>query len=185
MNELHINNALETLLAGGVIAYPTESCFGLGCLPTSQAAVERILAIKQRNWVKALILVGSDYKQFSDYVKAVEPSDLARAERTWPGPNTWLIPASEGCPAWVKGEFESVALRISAHPIVHALCSAADHAIVSTSANRQGEPAMTEYSQVLAQFGVKIDYIFPCEIGGDRNPSEIRDLLSNTVIRSA
>ncbi len=185
MNEVEVNKAIETLLAGGVIAYPTESCYGLGCLPTEKAGVDRILVIKQRCWTKGLILVGSNFKQFSTFTQVVSPHHLTKAQATWPGPYTWLFPVSASCPVWIKGEFESVALRISAHEFVRALCARANSAIVSTSANRQGESAVTEYADAVRQFGKEVDYILPGHTGGDTNPSEIRDLLTDTIIRSA
>lgn len=183
MPSYRLQPVLRALRAGGVIAYPTEAVYGLGCDPRCQTAVARILALKARSWTKGLILVASDFDQLAPYLRRVEPELRARALGTWPGPVTWLWPASSRVPAWVRGRSQRVAVRISAHPVVQTLCARYDAALVSTSANHSGAQPARGASQVRARFGGAVDAVLAAPVGGLSKPSEIRDLLSAAVLR--
>lgn len=182
---LRIQQAASTLLAGGVIAYPTESVWGLGCDPNNAHAVQRILDIKQRPIEKGLILVAARIEQFSTYLEDLSESELAQLQQTWPGPVTWLVPdRREQVPRFIKGDFQSVALRVSQHPIIKALCERFDGPIVSTSANPAGMlPAKTAMN-VHRYFHHKVDVIAPGRTLNLPKPTEIRDLLTGTVLRA-
>jgi L-threonylcarbamoyladenylate synthase len=182
MNLLHLEQAIITCKQGGIIAYPTEAVFGLGCLPDCEDAVQRILKLKQRSIKKGLILVASQVKQLESYVDFGKLNDLQKILQSWPGPVTWLIPAREETPDWLTGEHETLAVRVSSHPVVHALCEELGP-IVSTSANPGGvTPALSDRT-VLAYFDTNIDYVMPAKITNNMNPTEIRDAQTGNIIR--
>ena len=124
--------------AGGVIAYPTESCYGLGCDPRNNRAIRDLLGIKQRHWNKGLIIIAASVEQLDRYIDR-EQLNMNKVLQSWPGPTTWLLPASRDCPNWLSGEHDTLAVRVSAHPLVRRLCDILDGAIVSTSANTSGQ----------------------------------------------
>ena len=178
-----IGVAIETFRQGGIVAYPTEAVWGLGCVPTDQQAVYKILNLKQRSVDKGLILVGSSADQFSVYLDGLE-THYAQLFATQPKrPTTWLVPDNGTAPSWIVGKHQSVALRVSDHPIVFALCEALGGPIVSTSANPQGLPAAVNEVQVREYFSATIDCFVAGEVAGAAAPSQIIDMLSGEVFR--
>jgi L-threonylcarbamoyladenylate synthase len=184
MRNWHIKRAAAILHQGGIVAYPTEGVWGLGCDPGNAEAVLRLLALKQRPWQKGLILIAADYEQLAPYITAT-PAMLKRARATWPGPVTWLLPAQVATPPWLRGTHRSVAVRVTAHPVAAALCRRFGGAVVSTSANLSGHPAARRRLQVQAYFGADLDYIVPGPLGAHHGTTEIRDARSGSVIRAA
>ncbi len=182
-----LQQAVTALLHGEVIAYATESVFGLGCDPDNQAAVMRLLAIKQRPVEKGLILIAADWGQLQPYLSPAQlsPVHLQRVFDSWPGPFTWLMPVAESTPAWLTGQYATLAVRVSAHPQVVALCRVFGKPLVSTSANLTGEPPAKTTAEVQDALGSRVGFILPGEVGGARNPSLIRDAQSGAVIRPA
>lgn len=184
----HRLGAVHTLARGGVIAYPTESVYGYGCDPFNAAAVQRLLDLKQRPLYKGLILVAADLSQIQPLLTELTSQQRDQLQSTWPGPVTWLIPDDRGIiPCWVKGNFDSVAVRVSAHPVVSALCAAWGGPIISTSANRSGhEPARSEFPlrRERASYGLGADYIVPGRTPPNSKPTEIRDIQSGRIIRA-
>jgi len=175
VNPWHLHQALRCIRAGGVIAYPTEAVWGLGCDPTDRDAVQRILDLKSRPEDKGLVLVGSSLEQFNDWIQPLSADDKKAVMATWPGPVTWVLPCYESVPTWLRGKHASLAIRISDHPIVKALCDEAGP-LVSTSANPAGkEPART-LLRVRQYFPNGINCLLPGALGGRRQPSEIRTL---------
>ena len=176
--------AQTVLEQGGIIAYPTEAVWGLGCDPYNQKAVLKILDLKQRPIEKGLILVAANRQQFTGLCDSLESAQIDKLDESWPGPTTWLIPdPARLIPDWIRGEHETVAVRVSAHPLVKALCQAFGGPIVSTSANAAGEPEIRSSLIIEQQFGDRIDLIMDGELGSSSEPSQIRDLISNRVIR--
>ncbi|MBL6754507.1 MAG: Sua5/YciO/YrdC/YwlC family protein [Pseudomonadales bacterium] len=175
---------LNAVAAGGVIAYPTEAVWGLGCDPFSEAAVSKLLQIKNRPVEKGLILVAASLDQLPALASSLTDSQRRTLEETWPGPVTWLIPDPEGSiPNWIKGEHESVAVRVSAHPLVRELCNRHGGALVSTSANDAGEPEIRSQSRLTEEFGGRIDAVIAGELGDSTETSQIRDLISGNRLR--
>jgi L-threonylcarbamoyladenylate synthase len=171
------------LLRGNVIAYPTESCYGLGCDPNNRQAVKRILRLKRRPQAKGLILIASEFRQLAPYVATLTATQQQQIAVTWPGPHTWLLPASPRCPAWLTGKHHSIAARVTAHRDAALLCREVGMALVSTSANRSGgKPARTRH-ECQRLFGSTIR-VLPGRIGGQRKPSIIQDLASGAIVRS-
>ncbi|MGH1472017.1 MAG: L-threonylcarbamoyladenylate synthase [Cellvibrionaceae bacterium] len=182
---LKVQQAASAMMTGGVIAYPTESVWGLGCDPNNAHAVKRILTIKKRPAEKGLILVAANIEQFSPYLVDLSDSQLAQLQQTWPGPVTWLIPdIHHRVPHYIKGDFETVALRVSSHPIIQALCTVFGGPIVSTSANPAGLLPAKSAMGVNRYFYSRIDYIAPGNTLNLPKPTEIRDLLTGAVHRA-
>lgn len=180
-----LDAAALLLRAGGVLAYPTEAVFGLGCDPHDATAFDKLFALKQRPPSHGVLLIASDFAQVERYIDAdkVTPDILQRVRGTWPGPNTWIFPRSAEVPAWVAGAHDGIALRITAHEPAAALCRAFGGALVSTSANPHGEPPARSARTVENYFGDALDGLLDAPLGGQGNPSVIRDALSGTIIR--
>ena len=184
MGQLDLQRACDHLLQGHVIAYPTEAVWGLGCDPYNQSAVKRIFAIKQRSPEKGLILVAASMEQLRPLLDPLSESQLNQLRSTWPGPITWLIPDSKKLiPGWIKGSHDSVAVRVSAHPLIRALCTQFKKPLVSTSANLSGEPTLRGRQELQQKIADKIDFIVEGELGTGKAPSEIRDLYTGQLIR--
>jgi L-threonylcarbamoyladenylate synthase len=182
--DFRIRVAARTLGAGGVVAYPTEAVYGLGCDPWNGDAVRRVLAIKQRPERKGLILIAADLAQIEPFVEPLEPPRMSEILSTWPGPVTWLLPARPETPAWLTGDHDTLAVRVTAHPLAAALCRTAGSALVSTSANRGGlAPARTAL-QVRLKLAGEVDYILGGACGKRGQPSTIRDARTGAVIRA-
>lgn len=168
--------------AGGVIAYPTEAVWGLGCDPWNEEAVYRLLALKERAVGKGLILVAARIEQFDFLLDGLPEAWMRQLAQSWPGPNTWLVPHQQLLPEWIVGRHDSVALRVSDHPEVAALC-ALTGPLVSTSANPAGRPAAVSRLRVEQYFHDQLDAVLGGALGGRRRPSPIRDLRSGQVVR--
>ena len=185
VNHWKIKQAANCIHSGGIVAYPTEAVYGLGCDPFNASAVTRLLGIKQRPLDLGLILVASSLDQLKPFIVLSDNKILKRITDTWPGPVTWVIPAPPSVPRFLTGNHDSIAVRVSSHPIVHTLCETVGHAIVSTSANVHHQPPARSALAVRRVFGENIDIILNGDVGPSQRPTEIRDALSNTVIRPA
>ena len=181
--ERTIEEAAEVIRSGGIVAYPTEAVWGLGCDPFNQHAVLKLLALKQRPMAKGLILIAANVEQIESYLQLLRPQERQQVLDSWSSPTTWVVPVSLDFPEWIRGEHLSVAIRVSAHPHVQALCSAFGGAIISTSANITGQPSALTAEQIVSIFGDGIDYILPTALGGQKNPSQIRDARTGAVLR--
>ena len=144
-----LREAARCFHRGGLIAYPTEAVYGLGCDPLDSAAVERLLRLKDRPVAKGLILIAADFAQLLPFVRQLPPDLMQPVFDSWPGPNTWLLPARKDTPAWLTGCHDSLAVRVTAHPIAGALCRACRSPLVSTSANLSRRPPARTGLQVV------------------------------------
>ncbi len=176
--------ALRALRQGGVVAYPTEGVWGLGCAPRNRAACLRLLKLKRRRVDKGLILIAADFAQLRPYLAPLTNQELAPALKTWPGPHTWIIPASRRAPRWITGRHAGIAVRVTAHPVAAALCRAHGGALVSTSANRAGRPAARSAFETRLRLGREIDALVPGATGGLSKPTPIRDLRTGKQVRA-
>lgn len=179
-------DAAAVLARGGVVAYPTEGVWGLGCDPFDARAVQRVLDIKQRPVDKGVILVAGERAQLDRIIDwaRLTPARREAVFASWPGPNTWVVPARDDVPAWITGARTSVAVRVSAHPDVRALCAAFAGALVSTSANLSGQPAAARFDQLDRQLLIQVDGILTGETGGRVQPSTIRDAVTGALLRA-
>lgn len=182
ISAIQLRRAARAVHDGGVIAYPTEGVFGLGCDPECYSAVMRILALKNRPVAAGLILIAADREQLEDWISPAD--DEARALS---GPDefvTWVVTAGPRCPDWISGFRPTCAVRITQHPVAAALCREIAMPLVSTSANRSGHPAATSRLAVRRIFGADIDCIVPGETGGAAGASEIRVARTGAVLRA-
>lgn len=184
-SEADIAQAAHFLRHGGVIAYPTEAVWGLGCDPHNEAAVMRLLALKQREVDKGLILIAASEVQLAPYIDMASLYEAQRAavRASWPGPNTWIVPASTNAPKWITGAHTGIAVRVSAHPTVIALCNAFGGALISTSANRASEPAASSRDTLDPVIVTGVDAVTFGETSGLRRPTMIRDARSGDTLR--
>jgi len=173
--------ARQALSEGNILAYPTEAVYGLGCDPFNQQAVERLLALKERSAEKGLILLISKWSQLFSLIRAVPDALLDPVRKTWPGPVTWVFPKSARIPYWISGTHDGVAIRLTAHPIARELCM--EHPLVSTSANLSGHEPATDLAGLELQFPMGIDGVFVGDLGGERKPCAIYDVISGEQLR--
>ena len=171
------------LRLGGVIACPTEAVWGLSCDPGNEHAVARLLQLKSRPVAKGLILVAANVGQVDFLLAGLSDQQRQTLFDSWPGPATWLLPHRGLVPHWISGSHETVAVRVSDHPAVSALCAAWGGPLVSTSANPAGALPAREAYQVRRYFGHALDYLLPGRVGAARRPTGIRDLFSGQIIR--
>lgn len=185
MIELALDTAVPLLRAGGVIAYPTEAVWGLGCDPGNEAAVMRLLALKQRPVAKGMILVVADSAQLQGWVRLQDlpAKRLEAVMESWPGANTWIVPAGPRAPGWITGEHTGIAVRVSAHPLVNALCRAWGGPLVSTSANLAGQPPARQRDQLDPALLPLLDGLLDGATGGLEQPTRIRVAATGQVLR--
>ena len=187
MANVDLSNALTALRTQGVIAYPTESVFGLGCDPDCDLAIQKILDLKQRPAHKGLILIAADIEQLKNYAdfSQLNKTQLSAIEKTWPGPYTWVVPAQKQLSKLISGDFDSVAVRVSAHTVVQELCREFGKPIISTSANLSGLEACVNPCEVKKMFNntALLTTIIEAEVSGLDNPSQIHHALSGERLR--
>lgn len=185
MNKNNLSKIVEKFRQNQVIAYPTEAVFGLGCNPQSEQAVKLLLKLKKRSEEKGLILIAHDATLLLPYI---DESKLTEAEWTrfytvQEQAITWVMPAKADVPRYLRGKFDSIALRICLTPAVVALCEATQSALTSTSANLSGLLPCRTVDEVYTQFGMNFP-VLEAETSGKMNPSEIRDIFTQKVLRA-
>ena len=166
---------------GGVVAYPTESCFGLGCNPQNFRGIKKLNIIKKRPANKNFILISSELKQIKSIVKGLNKKQIQNLYSKWPGPHTWLITANHKCPSWLKRN-DKVAVRIPDLNICQELLASIDMTITSTSANRTKQRPIKNYREACRQYGKTI-HIVKGRIGKNKKPSQIQDFETKAIIR--
>lgn len=179
-----IEDAAALLRAGGVLAYPTEGVYGLGCDPDHHAAFEKIFALKRRPPEQGVLLIAASIEQARSWIGAAPEAAFARANAIWPGAHTFVFPRSPRVPEWIAGGHPGIALRVTAHAPSAALCRAFGGPIVSTSANRHGEPPARSAAEIQAIFGDEADGVLDAPLGGLDRPTPITDAVSGVIIRA-
>ena len=182
ISQLRISAATGVIAAGGVVACPTEAVWGLSCDPDSEPAVRRLLQLKRRPVSKGLILVAASESQFGFLLQGLPRGQREQLSESWPGPNTWLVPHHGRVQPWIHGDHDTVAVRVSAHPTVKKLCKLAGP-LVSTSANPSGLKPAKSLLRTRCYFHGSIDYFVPGGVGDAEKPTEIRDALTDRLIR--
>ena len=173
--------AAQLIAEGGVLAYPTEGVFGIGCDPSNPIAIQKLLAIKSRDPAKGLILIAANIQQLAPWIQPLGDTILNRIADTWPGPVTWVLPARDDAPASLTGGRPTIAARVSAHPPVVALCLAANTALVSTSANLSGESPARHPEQLHSLAGVEA--CLDASVGQLSSPTPIFDATTGAQLR--
>lgn len=167
---------------GGVIAYATESCFGLGCDPHNERALRKVLRIKRRAKSKGLIVVGDRFERFVSLLNPLGEAEQKQTETTWPGPHTWLIPARWRAKRSLRGKHAALAVRVTAHADAKMLCQRLSMALVSTSMNRANHRPVRTTRECFRRFGNSV-MVVPGRIGARKNPSTIQDLRTGKIFR--
>lgn len=163
-----IEKAAEVLRAGGLVALPTETVYGLGANAEDPAAVSRIFQVKGRPPSHPLIVHLGDADHLDDWVEDVPPAARLLAERFWPGPLTLVLRRGHRVPLEATGGLETVAVRVPDHPVALALLSAFGGGVTAPSANRFGSVSPTTADHVRAELGDAVDFVLdggPCEVG--------------------
>lgn len=177
-----IERAADVLRSSGVIAYPTEGVFGLGCMPDDLQAVAKLLELKKRDADKGLILIASRAEQLACWIDMPEEKSLPEPDPSYP--ITWIVSPGPKVDPLLRGQHEGIAVRLTTNPVAHAVCEAVDSPITSTSANLSGQPVAATQDELRRQFEACVDYVVPGECGPANGPSEIRILETGTVLRS-
>lgn len=178
-----IQLATEICRKGGVITYPTEAVFGLGCDPLNESAVNKILELKVRPMSKGMILIAASLEQLLPFIDCNE-QQLHRLRQVPDQPTTWLVRKSHRVPEWITGKHDKIAVRITQHPIAKALCQQLQSPLVSTSANPAGHKPAKNLLRVRQYFLDAVDFYVPGKTGSLKKPTQIRDIENDTVIRS-
>ena len=179
----HIRQAVRCIAAGGIIAYPTETVYGMGCDPFNGAAVLHLLQLKQRPIEAGLILIASCIEHFLPLLQPLSPAARRRISTARPTPVTWVLPCREDVPLWLRGRHKSLAVRVTTHPLAIALCRRWNGPLVSTSVNRHGGRPAINALQVHKAFNGIVDYILHDTLGSTRIPSEIRSGIDGHIVR--
>lgn len=179
-----VDEGVVALQAGNVIAYPTESVFGLGCDPDNDRAIAKVMNLKKRDPNKGFILVAATFEQLLPYIDSEQITDLHKQKllASWPGPITWIVPKNKQYQALGTQAWTTLAVRVSAHPVVQALCLQFAKPIISTSANISGQTPCKQSDDVFLQFNQDVAVI-DGQVGASQKPTEIRDLITDTIIR--
>lgn len=189
MSSSNIDTAIEqaagALRAGGVVAYPTEAVYGLGCDPHNEKAFRRLFALKQRPATQGVLLIGACFEQVAPYIDfdAIVPDALDAVRAVWPGPQTFVFPRAESASEWIAGSHPGIALRVTAHPVAAALCQAFGGALVSTSANPHGLAPARDAATVRRYFSDQLGALVDGSVGGMDRPTPIRDACSGAILR--
>lgn len=184
MTGWQLRQAVRCLRRGGLVAYPTEAVWGLGCDPLRTDSLGRLLALKQRPVHKGLILIAAHFSDLEPFLAPLHQSVYTRVMDSWPGPVTWLLPAQSWVPVELCGVHDTLAVRVTAHPLARTLCEAFGGALVSTSANPATRPPARSAQRVRHYFGDRLDGLLPGATAGATAPSEIRDARSGRVLRA-
>lgn len=181
--DLPLREAVDALRTGGVIAYPTEAVFGLGCDPDNEAALARIIAIKGRAAHKGFILVASSLDQLRPYLAPVQAEWQAQFDAAWPGPVTMVVPCAPRSGELLSGGRDTLAVRVSAHPLVQTLCTLFGGPVVSTSANRSGQEPCRDTTSAVRLFGDEVDAVVDGQVGTLSEPTRIIDVCTRQRLR--
>ncbi|MFK8018999.1 MAG: L-threonylcarbamoyladenylate synthase [Pseudomonadales bacterium] len=184
VSSFRLRLASDTLHSGGVLAYPTEAIWGLGCDPDNTSALKRLIQLKRRDVGKGLILVAASADQLEPYIQAMSEAQKQLLATDFGHAVSWVVPATAHTNPLLTGGRQTLCVRVSTHPVVSGLCEEFGAPIVSTSANRSGLSASKTLFSARKAFGDSVDYYLAGATGGARHASEIRDLNSGATIRS-
>jgi L-threonylcarbamoyladenylate synthase len=154
-----LDEAAATLRRGGLVAFPTETVYGLGADARDPRAVERVFAVKGRPADNPLIVHLADASWLPRVVREVTPLAQELAARFWPGPLTLVLDAVDGLPAITTGGHPTVGVRVPDHPVAQRLIELADLPVAAPSANRSGRPSPTTARHVVEDLGGDIDAV--------------------------
>lgn len=175
--------ALWHLKNGGVIAHQTDTVVGLACLPNNIKAIEKILKLKRRSKNKGLILLGSNIAQFQSYLsKNLNQKTIQKLQQTTKTPTTWLVPVNKNITPLIRGNFDTLAMRITQNPEIVFLCQRLNSVLVSTSANIKNKPTAKTTLKLRSFFKNNLDFIL-LKKNQNKQSSIIKNIITNEKIR--
>ena len=183
---MKVKNVVDAFKRGGLIAYPTEAVFGLGCDPDNEEALNRLLKLKQRPVEKGLILLAGNYAQLLPYIddSNIPQEKLSAVLSRWPDGITQLVPKNNKISPLLSGKFDTIAVRITSQPDVVALCKQTNKPIVSTSANLAGQEPAKTWQGLDPEVVKLVDYVVKEKTLGHKSPSKIIDAITGNIIRN-
>lgn len=172
----------QHLKKGGVIAYPTESCYGLGCDPKNYKAINKVIRLKGRSKTKGLIVIAGNLRQIYHLTKKLSDNDISRLKQYWPGFYSIILPVNHHLPKNLTGKHNKIAIRVTKHNQVQQISNYIKSALVSTSANKSGKQSIKSYRECVQYFGknvlvIKGDTMF------QKKPSTIIDWQTKQILR--
>ena len=181
-SRFRIGQAVICLKQGGVIAHPTDTIYGLACLPKYHQAAQKILALKNREIDKGLLLLSSDICYIKSYISLKHRHYLEKITKT-NTPTTYLLPTNNTALSYMRGCFNTVAVRITPHPLIKTLCSSTKSALLSSSANIHGFRCAKSIVKLHVYFAGQLDYILAPAYQNQAHPSSIKNILTGEIIR--
>lgn len=175
--------AAKHIARGELIAYPTEALYGIGCDPNNASALASVLELKARDKNKGFIIIAANFAQLTPFIQPPTDLEKERLNAAWPGPVTYVVAAKPSLPSLLTGGRDTLAVRVSSHPVVRDLCVACGHALVSTSANLSGTPGLTTASEVCKQFGKHLAGVVDGSLGNLKSATPIYSLASGEKLR--
>lgn len=182
--DINLTQAATEICSGGIIAYPTESIFGLGCSPFNEQAFNKLLTLKNREPSKGVIVIAASLEQIAPMIKIKNQPWEQQVIASWQNnlqAITWVLPATDKTPEWLTGGRKTLAVRITHHPEIIKLCNKIDSPIVSTSANISQQPPAKTREQCLKMFPKTA--VLEGETLGQKQPSQIWDARSAKQLR--
>jgi L-threonylcarbamoyladenylate synthase len=173
-----IGRAAQMVLRGGVLAFPTETFYGLAALASDREAVERVYLLKKRSPAKSLSILVADLVELGNWVETIPVEAHHLMACFWPGPLTLVFAAAKHLPTNLTAGTGKVGVRISSHPIAHALVKAVGAPITATSANRSGAPSCRSSAEVLAQLGEELEAVLDAGLTPGGKVSTIADVTT-------
>ena len=175
--------AAKHLACGQLIAYPTEAVYGIGCDPKNTSAVKSVLSLKGRDKGKGFIIIASDITQLEPFIEPPNEFETQRLNEVWPGPVTFVVRAKPHLPSILTGGRNTLAVRVSSHPVVKTLCNECGHALISTSANLSGKSALTSADEVWREFGASLAGVVTGSLGNLKSATPIFSLDTGEQLR--
>lgn len=180
---LKVNRSFRSFLKrGGIVAYATESCFGLGCDPHHAVALSKLLHLKRRDQSKGMIVIGANRRQVMSLCQPFSHAQSALLRKTWPAAHTFVVPAHTHCHPLLTGGRAKIAVRVPDHQGARRLCEMAGMPLVSTSANISGRKSIKTYHAALRKFAGRV-MVFPGLVGHYRKPSTVQDIETGQFLR--
>jgi len=176
-----LRHAVDALKNGSIIAYPTETFYGLGTKFDMEDSLKRLYDIKQRPKEKPMPLIIGNNKLLSVVAVNVNQIALSFIEKFWPGPLTLILPAKKNLSEYITAGTGKVAVRIPGESFALSLAKTADFPISATSANLSGMPPAQDTEAVIRYFGDKIDLIFDSGSSTGGLPSTIVDVIGDEI----
>ncbi|MDD3267489.1 MAG: L-threonylcarbamoyladenylate synthase [Burkholderiales bacterium] len=178
----HLIKIKQHLKKGGVIAYPTESCYGLGCDPKNHKAINKVIRIKGRSKTKGLIVIAGNLKQITPLTKTLSDKDTSKLKQYWPGFYSIILPVNHHLPSNLTGIHNKIAIRVTNHKQVQQISNHIKSALVSTSANKSGKQSIKYYKECIRHFGNKV-LVINGNTMFQKKPSTIIDWETKTILR--